>query len=140
MSAPVPGWYVNPDGPGRRFWDGGRWTDYTDEDTDSLPASIPPPPGVLAGYVPPPREPREPREPGRSAELLVVVGYVTAVMLPVVGLVLGIVCLTRVREPSTRVHGVWIVVLSAVATVAWLALLGEIEETLDHGFALAGAR
>lgn len=23
-----PGWYQNPDGPGRRWWDGQRWTDH----------------------------------------------------------------------------------------------------------------
>jgi Protein of unknown function (DUF2510) len=29
-SAPPPGWYANPTGPGQRYWDGTGWTQWTD--------------------------------------------------------------------------------------------------------------
>jgi hypothetical protein len=131
VSAPVPGWYVNPSGPGRRFWDGERWTDYTDDDADSLPASIPAPPGVLAGYVPPPREPRE---PGEGVGYLVIAGYYTAVVMPVIGFVIGIVCMRRRDEPRTRAHGAWIFILALIAVLIWVALLHQLDEELASSF------
>ncbi len=32
--AAPPGWYPNPSGPGRRYWDRGRWWDLVDDDDD----------------------------------------------------------------------------------------------------------
>jgi hypothetical protein len=139
MNGPAPGWYVNPSGPGRRYWDGERWTEHVDETVavgpytspaGSAPPPPPPPPtpGPVAytGGVPygaPPQAPGAHAAPSQGLSGLVVVGYVTAVLLPIVGFVLGIVCATRRDEPQTARHGVWVIIVSVVAFVVWLAIL-----------------
>ena len=52
--------------------------------------------------------------PGR----LVVLGYITAFAMPLLGLFLGIVCVTRSNKATVR-HGWWIIGLSLVASVIW---------------------
>ena len=52
--------------------------------------------------------------PGR----LVVLGYITAFALPLLGLVLGIVVVTRPDRARAR-HGRWIIAVSIVASVIW---------------------
>src|SRR4051812_42330249 len=45
-SAPQPGWYQDPSGPGYRWWDGTSWTDQTHPGTQRQappPAPAPPP-------------------------------------------------------------------------------------------------
>lgn len=53
--------------------------------------------------------------PGR----LVVLGYITAFALPLLGLFLGIVIATRPARSTSR-HGRWIIGLSIVASVIWV--------------------
>ena len=53
--------------------------------------------------------------PGR----LVVLGYITAFALPLLGLLLGIVIATRPARATSR-HGRWIIGLSIVASVIWV--------------------
>ncbi|HTP21583.1 MAG TPA: hypothetical protein VMJ65_18400 [Solirubrobacteraceae bacterium] len=52
--------------------------------------------------------------PGR----LVVLGYITAFALPLLGLFLGIVVVTRPGKATAR-HGRWIIAISVVASVIW---------------------
>lgn len=53
---------------------------------------------------------------------MVVVGYITAVIMPIIGLVLGIVAVTR-PDPSVTRHGAWIIGLSALMFVIYVFLL-----------------
>ena len=53
--------------------------------------------------------------PGR----LVVLGYITAFALPLLGLFLGIVIATRPARSTSR-HGRWIIGVSIVASVIWV--------------------
>jgi hypothetical protein len=48
---------------------------------------------------------------------LVVLGYITAVFLPVVGFILGIVAATR-PDARTAKHGVWVIAVSILVFVA----------------------
>jgi len=52
--------------------------------------------------------------PGR----LVVLGYITAFALPLLGLLLGIVVVTRPHKATAR-HGRWIIGISIIASVIW---------------------
>ena len=63
--------------------------------------------------------------PARSdtANRLIVLGYITAVALPLIGLVLGIVLATRPMMSSK--HARWIIILSIVAGVIWVAVLAS---------------
>jgi hypothetical protein len=54
-----------------------------------------------------------------SADRLVVLGYITAVAIPLIGLIVGIVVLTRPGKANSR-HGVLIIVVSLIASVAWI--------------------
>ncbi len=52
--------------------------------------------------------------PGR----LVVLAYITAVALPLLGLVLGVVVVTRPNRATSK-HGTWIIILSIVGSIVW---------------------
>jgi hypothetical protein len=90
---PNAGWYPDPElAHTQRYWDGSKWTDQ-----------------------------RAPIEQGAS-DGLVTAGYVTAVILPLVGFVLGFVLIARKREA----HGFACVILSIVAAVvASILLIGN---------------
>ena len=49
---------------------------------------------------------------------LVVLGYITAVAMPLLGLLLGIVAVTRPNKATAR-HGRWIILISIIASVIW---------------------
>jgi hypothetical protein len=59
------------------------------------------------------------REPNAGPSRLVVLGYITAFALPLLGLFLGIVVATRPTRATSR-HGRWIIGLSIVASVIWV--------------------
>ena len=59
------------------------------------------------------------RTPSAGPSRLVVLGYITAFALPLLGLVLGIVVATRPDRTTSR-HGRWIIGLSIVASVIWV--------------------
>jgi hypothetical protein len=84
-----PGWYQDPAmGGSQRYWDGTRWTEHVAPPAASAP-------------------------PVQSMGL----GYALAVLLPVVGLIYGLV--------KWRVGGPPVVVASIVAWIVWgLVLLG----------------
>jgi hypothetical protein len=52
------------------------------------------------------------------ARRLVVLGYITAVALPPIGLILAIVLATRPAKASSR-HWMWIIVVSIIGAVLW---------------------
>jgi hypothetical protein len=58
------------------------------------------------------------------ARRLVVLAYITAVALPLIGLILGIVVATRPSKAYSK-HGAWIIMLSIVAGVAWIAVFAS---------------
>jgi hypothetical protein len=152
MSAPQPGWYVNPSGPGRRFWDGERWTDHID-DTPATPYTspsgyAPPPVQVAQAAYPPPQPPAAPGQygspyvgapgygapPAQSQQVgsLVILGYVFAILIPIVGLILGIVAATRQNEPQTSKHGIFVIVASVLAFVVWLLIINSTGNTYTY--------
>ena len=59
-----------------------------------------------------------------SVRRLVVLAYITAVALPLIGFILGIVVATRPIKAYSK-HGVWIIVISIVASVVWIAVLAS---------------
>src|SRR5690242_19350464 len=91
-SAPPPqlppaGWYEDPDGTGQqRYWDGSKWTDQL----------APPPPQpeqqLVGGRL------KDPRNDGHAAA-----GYVCAILLPIVGIIIAIVLYNRNDTRGTPV-------------------------------------
>jgi hypothetical protein len=55
---------------------------------------------------------------------LVVLGYITAVAMPLIGLILGIVVATRPNKASSR-HGAWIIGLSILGSILWLVVFNS---------------
>lgn len=86
------GWYPDANDPGQeQYWDGAQWTDA--------------------------RRPRgAPKERGSTA--LVVVAYVSALLLPILGFILGLVLLVR----RQTVHGLACVLLSIAVGLAACAI------------------
>lgn len=54
-----------------------------------------------------------------SADRLIVLGYITAVAMPLIGFIVGIAVLTRPAKANSR-HGALIIVVSIIASVAWI--------------------
>ncbi len=125
----APGFYPDPKDPGRElYWDGDKWTN---ESVDTAPEP---------GFYPDPNDPKverywdgrkwtESRQPaglGRGAVAtggkeqeatgIIIAGYIFAVLMPLVGFIIGLTQINKNR------HGIWVVVVSAVAFVAWLAI------------------
>jgi hypothetical protein len=63
-----------------------------------------------------------PRDPG--ADRLLALGYITAIAIPPVGLVIGIIIAIRFGRPYST-HVGWIVGLSVVAAVVWVLILSS---------------
>jgi hypothetical protein len=63
---------------------------------------------------------------GRKAmpSRLVVLGYITAFAMPLLGLLLGIVCVTRPDKATSR-HGRWIIGISLIASVIWAVVFAS---------------
>lgn len=92
---PPPGWYPEPGVKGtQRYWDGERWTDN--------------------------RAPLQSQEDSGST-VLVVVSYLAALLLPIVGFVLGLVLLVR----RQTMHGVAVVVLALAVGLAACAIIAN---------------
>jgi hypothetical protein len=129
--APAPGFYPHPNEPGRElYWDGDKWTNET-------VSSAPDP-----GFYPDPNDPKvmrywdgrrwtESRQPigatgaggaagsgekEQAASGIIIAGYILAVLIPLVGFIIGLTQVNRNR------HGIWVVVVSVVAFVVWLAV------------------
>jgi hypothetical protein len=143
-------WYADPYGSGAalRWWDGKRWTEQVREIslTEGV-TSYSPPAGAASGwydvsdrpetkgywdgerwtgeYAPSisltPRSAPIVVSEGESAGTLVVVGYIMAVLIPVLGFGFGIVAATRPAKATAK-QGPGIIVLSVVAFIIYLAL------------------
>lgn len=57
-----------------------------------------------------------------SIQRLVVLGYITAVAMPPVGLILGLLLAVRLDKPHSK-RGMLIVAISVIAAVAWVLAL-----------------
>jgi hypothetical protein len=55
---------------------------------------------------------------------LVVLGYITAVSMPPIGFILGIVLATRSTKKNSR-HGASIIVISVIACFVWILILSS---------------
>jgi hypothetical protein len=89
------GWYPDDSPQGQRYFDGTQWTDAT-------PAPAP--------------APRMTAEPVESGGAIVGLGYVFALLMPIIGLILGIIAATR-PQPAKSKHGPWIIALSVIGGV-----------------------
>jgi len=67
----------------------------------------------------------------QTAMRLVVVAYISAVAMPPIGLILGIVVATRPLNKVSR-HGKWIILLSIVAGVIWFLIFNSGSLTSDN--------
>jgi Protein of unknown function (DUF2510) len=102
VSAPGPGWYPDPNDPStNRYWDGGRWTENR---TPVGPANV-------AVGTPIGKE--------QHASGTVVAGYIFAVLMPLIGFIIGLTQINRSR------HGIWVVVVSVVAFFLWFAIVAS---------------
>ena len=92
-----PGFYPDPnDASVERYWDGKKWTE------SRQPAGNGKRPGD---------------EKEQNATGIIIAGYVFAVLMPIVGFVIGLTQINRNR------HGVWVVVVAAVAFAIWVGIL-----------------
>jgi hypothetical protein len=97
---PGPGFYPDPNDPNvERYWDGQKWTES--------------------------RQPigRRPGEKEQEANGVIIAGYVLAVLIPLVGFILGLTQINRNR------HGLWVVILSVVAFAVWYAIVMSSSDT-----------
>lgn len=57
-----------------------------------------------------------------SIQRLVALGYITAVAMPPVGFIVGIVLALRLSRPDSK-RGIWIIAVSVIAAIVWLLAL-----------------
>lgn len=101
--APGAGWYPDPnDAKTNRYWDGSQWTE-----------SRAPIAGVSA---------KEERADG-----VIIWGYIFAVIIPIVGFIIGLTQISKNR------HGIWVVLASVAAFIIWFALLSAAAEPSHTG-------
>jgi hypothetical protein len=62
--------------------------------------------------------------PSDTNQRLIVLGYITAVVMPPLGLILGLVLVVRLRKPNSK-HASWIIVVSFVAAIVWVLALAS---------------
>jgi hypothetical protein len=67
----------------------------------------------------------------QKAMRLVVVAYISAVAMPPIGLILGVMVATRPLKKVSR-HAVWIILLSLVALGIWWLLFNSGSLTSDN--------
>jgi hypothetical protein len=97
----APGWYRAPNDPANeRYFDGTKWTD-----NYRAPQALPQAPGA-AGKE-------------QDATGVIVVGYVFAVLMPIVGFIIGLTQINKNR------HGIWVVVVAVLAFLLWMAILSS---------------
>lgn len=103
-TGPAAGWYPHPEMANtQRYWDGAAWTEHIA-------------PGQPARAVPAERFYREP-EPTHGG--LIATGYITAVLLPIVGFIIGIILIAKGKGG----HGAGAMILAVLAFVFWAGQL-----------------
>jgi hypothetical protein len=110
------GWYPEPGTGRQRYWTGQEWGQYAP--STAAPPAGPPAPQQVPYYVTPNAG------QGEFQGGLVITGYILAVLIPLVGLILGIVTITRPAQ-ATKKHGIWIILLSIVAFAIFYAALAS---------------
>lgn len=96
-SGPLPGWYTDPDDPdNNRYWDGGKWTE------SRVPVTV-----------------VNNNDNGKADKIngVCIAGYVFAVLIPIVGFVIGLTQINRNK------HGIWVVIASVAMFLIYLAAL-----------------
>jgi hypothetical protein len=102
----APGYYPDPNDPKvERYYDGKKWTDNRQ----------------------PIRASGGSGEKEQEASGTIVVGYILAIIIPIVGFIIGLTQINKNR------HGVWVVVVSVVAFVVWIAIWSASYETGGGG-------
>ena len=95
---PPASWYADPENAtGMRYWDGTRWTEH--------------------------RTNYRAKAPKPASEGMVAAGYILSFLLPVAGVVIGIILMNR----DSR-HGRWILALSVVFFIGFVILGQTIDE------------
>jgi uncharacterized protein YacL len=61
---------------------------------------------------------------GSDTQRIVALGYITAIAIPPIGLIVGLVLARRRQQPLAR-HAVWIIVISLIATAVWVAVFAS---------------
>jgi hypothetical protein len=61
---------------------------------------------------------------GSDMQRTVALGYITAIAIPPVGLIIGIMLVRRPAQPLRR-HALWIIVISVIAAVVWVAVFAS---------------
>lgn len=59
-----------------------------------------------------------------SIQRLVVLGYITAIAMPPVGFILGLLLAVRLTKPNSR-RGIWIIAVSIIAAIVWVLALAS---------------
>lgn len=96
-SGPPAGWYPHPSMVGtQRYWDGSGWTD----------------------HVAPASPPAAPQTPPADHSGLIVAGWLTAFIIPIVGFVLGCVLVSK-----SSGHASAIIVISVISALLWWTYL-----------------
>ena len=117
-TSPAPGFYADPQVPGReRYWDGQNWTH--EWRASGLPS------GSYSSRV---------GAWGDQDEVggIVIAGYICAVLIPIVGVILGYIATGR-RSRATSQHGPRIIVLSVLVFVGFLLFGGAILNSIGGG-------
>jgi hypothetical protein len=97
-AAPGPGFYPDPsDSAVNRYWDGSAWTDSRESraPTTSTP------------------------DKQQNADGTIIAGYVLAILMPLIGFIIGLTQINRNR------HGIWVVVVSIAAFFIWLSIIAS---------------
>lgn len=85
---------------------------------------------TMSTWRPPPRH-EHAEDNGALASLssdtlqrLVVLGYITAIAMPPVGFILGLLLAARLDKPNSK-RGIWIIAVSVIATGVWILALAS---------------
>ena len=111
MSA-TPGYYPDPYTGAPRWWDGSAWGPATPAVANAQPAA-----NAQTEY-----------QGG-----LVAAGYIFAVLMPLVGFILGLVVVTRPSRATSK-HGLWIIVVSIVAFFVFLGVISAQEASTTYDY------
>jgi hypothetical protein len=113
-----PGWYPNPYGIGKRYWDGTQWTKAVTGPSGSAPW----PPGVAFAYGPPIAL--------TETSPFAILSLAFAFIFPPLGVAFGIIGLREIKSSEGRktgrglaIAGIWCGVICSVLMVLWFGFI-----------------